>query len=120
MNTFIRLRQLRLDRNVTQQQIADFLKTTKNSISNWELGKTEPDINSIKTLANYFDVSTDYLLNRTDDPRPFPLEDLRTIDEKLNSDKFAIDIYNKSKNLSPQLKDEVLRYIDYLKSRDAD
>lgn len=48
-----------------QKDLADLLCLTKGTISNYETGKYEPDIASLKTLAKYFDVSVDYLLGNT-------------------------------------------------------
>ncbi|MBQ3502158.1 MAG: helix-turn-helix transcriptional regulator [Clostridia bacterium] len=57
-----RIRELRKLNNLTQTQLAEKLKTTQDTISLWELGKSYPDIESIILLCQLFDTSADYLL----------------------------------------------------------
>ncbi len=56
-----RLKELRLEKGVTQIQIAKIVNMSKMAISHWEKGNSEPSIDQLKILANYFDVSIDYL-----------------------------------------------------------
>ena len=57
-----RLAELRKEKNVSQEEIAEKLYVSRQTISNWERGKTYPDINSLLLMANYFDVSLDHLI----------------------------------------------------------
>ena len=57
-----RLRELRKLNNLTQTQLAEKLKTTQDTISLWELGKSYPDIEYVVLLCQIFNVSADYLL----------------------------------------------------------
>lgn len=50
----------------TQREVAKFLGMTQPSYIRYENGKSEPSLESLVKLANIFDVSTDYLLGRTD------------------------------------------------------
>ena len=59
-----RLKELRTGKNLTQQQLADSVRMKRYNISDWEQGRTEPDISSIITLADFFTVTTDYLLGK--------------------------------------------------------
>lgn len=61
----INLKELRLKKDETQKQIADKLGITQFTYCNYEKGKTEPDINLLIKLADYYDVSLDYLCGRT-------------------------------------------------------
>lgn len=58
-----KIRELRISKNLTQQQLADELHLTKQAISKWEKGKSIPDITSIELLSSFFGVSVDYLIN---------------------------------------------------------
>ncbi len=58
-----KIRELRVSKNLTQQQLADELHVTKQAISKWEKGKSIPDITSIELLSSFFGVSVDYLIN---------------------------------------------------------
>lgn len=59
-----RLRALRESNNLTQVQLAKKLDITSQSLSQYELNKRTPDIEMINKLADFFNVSTDYLLGR--------------------------------------------------------
>ncbi|MBR2330314.1 MAG: helix-turn-helix transcriptional regulator [Clostridia bacterium] len=61
-----RIRNLRSEMDLTQWQLADVLETTQRKISYWELGKTQPDLLTLWKIADFFDVSVDYLLGRKD------------------------------------------------------
>lgn len=54
---------LRKTQGLSQQELADQLGVSRQSISKWELDESQPDINNIITLSKVFGVSTDYLLN---------------------------------------------------------
>ena len=56
------IRSLRHDRNMTQQQLADYLGITSRSVSQWECGRTAPDITQIPALCHVFGVTSDTLL----------------------------------------------------------
>lgn len=58
----IRVRDLRKARNLTQVQLAKALNVSKQSVSNWENNNILPSIEILVKIAQYFSVSTDYLL----------------------------------------------------------
>ncbi|UWE05297.1 helix-turn-helix domain-containing protein [Laceyella sacchari] len=57
-----RLKALRKAKKLTQQQIADRFGITKSAVSRWESGVIQPDIDKIKEIADFFDVTIDFLL----------------------------------------------------------
>lgn len=61
------LKELRTDRGLSQQQLADELKIGRSAIAKWELSKTEPVASKIVKLAKYFDVDSDFLLGLRDE-----------------------------------------------------
>ena len=61
-----RMKAVRNSRNITQQQMADDLKVSKSRISELEHAKTETNFTNLVKIADFLDVSTDYLLGRTD------------------------------------------------------
>ena len=64
-----RLRELREQRGISQLRLAMDLSLNQNSISRYETGEREADYKTLIALADYFHVSVDYLLERTDVPR---------------------------------------------------
>ena len=65
----MRLKALREKRGISQLKLAMDLDLTQNSISRYETGAREADYKSLIKFADYFDVSIDYLLERTDNPK---------------------------------------------------
>ncbi|MBE6669393.1 MAG: helix-turn-helix transcriptional regulator [Ruminococcaceae bacterium] len=64
----MRLKELRKSRKVSQLKLAMDLNMNQNSISRYETGEREADYTTLIKLADYFNVSIDYLLERTDNP----------------------------------------------------
>ncbi len=64
----IRLRELRTTKKLSQTKLAIDLNTNQNTISRYETGEREADYTTLIAIADYFNVSIDYLLYRTDNP----------------------------------------------------
>lgn len=64
----MRLKEIRKKRGITQLKLAMDLNISQNTISRYETGEREADYATLIRLADYFNVSTDYLLERTNNP----------------------------------------------------
>ena len=64
----VRIKNLRLSHNLTQKQLADVLSISMLSMQRFEYGTRRPSLDTIIILADYFNVSIDYLVGRTDKP----------------------------------------------------
>lgn len=62
-----RLRNLREDNDLTQKEIAEMLHIHQTTYSSYELGLVEIPLNALKKLCKFYKVSTDYILELTDD-----------------------------------------------------
>ena len=62
-----RLRDLRKGMDLTQKNLADILQTNNSSVCDWECGRSQPDLSTLAKIANYFDVTADYLLGLEDE-----------------------------------------------------
>lgn len=60
VNTMIKL--LRTEKGINQEQLAEQLHVTRQAVSNWETGKTQPDIEMLTKMAEYFGVSVEQLI----------------------------------------------------------
>ena len=63
-----RIRELRRKIVMTQEALGKIIGVGQDSISIYEKGKHYPEVRNLMILADYFGVSTDYLLGRTDNP----------------------------------------------------
>lgn len=66
MKIELRLKELRIERNLTQQQISQILNIKQNTYSQYENGQRQLPIESLITLAKFYDVTTDYILGIAD------------------------------------------------------
>lgn len=65
-----RLRALREEQGFqSQQALADALGVAQSTVANWECGRREPNYETTRKLADFFQVTVDYLMGRSDDPR---------------------------------------------------
>lgn len=104
-----RLRRLRQEKKITQSQLGKIINVSKVSISGYETGERVPDTDNLKRLADFFGVTTDYLLGRSDDPR-------LTADQE----KDAFDEFKELKELISPLSEEnkkkvLQRLVDFTK-----
>ncbi|MBQ8751918.1 MAG: helix-turn-helix transcriptional regulator [Clostridia bacterium] len=64
----MRLKEIRKSKGISQLRLAMDLNTNQNTISRYETGEREPGIVELIKIADYFNISIDYLLERTDNP----------------------------------------------------
>lgn len=83
-----RLKDLRKSKKVTQDEVAKVLKITRGAYSHFENNRNEPSLDLLNKLADYFDVTSDYLQGRTDEKNEaYKLTDKETKD-------IAIEVQN--------------------------
>lgn len=68
---YLRIRDLREDKDLKQSDIAQYLNCTQAAYSLYELGKRDIPTEVLCRLADFHNTSTDYLLGRTDNPKPY-------------------------------------------------
>ena len=69
---FERIRALREDQDRTQREVADILHINRRTYSAYENGVNAVPLDVLISLASLYNVSTDYLLNLTDETKPYP------------------------------------------------
>ncbi len=65
-----RIKELREDRDLSQSKIAEIIKTTQQQYSKIETGKSDISGEKLKLLAEFYNISADYILGLTDEERP--------------------------------------------------
>lgn len=103
-----RLKELRLERNLTQLELAQIFFISKSSVCKYEKGNNFPEASLLQKIADYFSVSVDYLLGKSDD-RKIPNDD----DIHL---KYAVKLADILKRNGYELTEEVIPdIVDYAK-----
>lgn len=69
-----RLRDLRKEKGLTQDELAEKLNTSRSRISMYEQGKRQPDFEMQESIADFFNVNLDYLFGKSDDDERILLE----------------------------------------------
>lgn len=105
-----RLKELRTEKGVSQQVIADYLGITRQSYSNYELGTREADYETLVKMAKYFDVTVDYLIGNSDSKSAAgsaPIDD--------DDIKFAL--FDGDQGISDEAYEEVKRFAAFIKEK---
>ncbi|MDD6995733.1 MAG: helix-turn-helix transcriptional regulator [Candidatus Borkfalkiaceae bacterium] len=88
-----RIRELRQEHNLRQKQLAKSINVAANTLSQFESGKANPGYEVLIALADYFEVSTDYLLGRADDFGNVSVRAERTADFPTAEEKKLLVVY---------------------------
>lgn len=104
------LKYLRKSTQFTQKKLADYLGLSANTVCEWEKGRSEPSISTIKKMADIFDVSADYLLGLEDEfgtrIPAVPAGAAGAMGDTLTAQER--ELLNKFRELSPGLKEVAL------------
>lgn len=106
----LRLKYLRVENNITQSKLASKLRLSQQTISGYENGTRIPDQTTLEILANFFDVTIDYLTGRTDNPNTLMFGN-NSLPKKLKQDSvdyLEISKYVKDYGLSRNEIKEIL------------
>ncbi len=107
-----RLKLLREERDLKQKDMAKYLDITPSAYGYYEQGEREPDLKTLNRLADYFNVTIDYLLGRSD------IRNYKELEEKLSSGQLKVLAAHRSDNpldeLPPKARkslEDAIRYI---------
>ncbi|MGB9661248.1 MAG: helix-turn-helix domain-containing protein [Moorellaceae bacterium] len=130
-----RLRKLREQAGLTQEELAKLLGVERSTISRYESGNRDPSSEMLDRLAKFFNVSVDYLLGRTDDPRTIEQineEAQKKIEEALEGDEELLSfwqelrqredlqlLFKQVKPLSPVSIRKIIRVIKAIEDEEA-
>lgn len=110
-----RVKELRKAKGYSQEKLASKLNVHQTAISQWETGRTLPDMDVADSMARLFNVTLDYLLGRTDEASPVPSPDA-TSDEAL---MFAL-WGNDNKDITPEMIADVRKFAQFIRETKKD
>ena len=108
------LANLRKEKGVLQKEVATYLNMTVATVSNYEKGVHLPDLNTLIMLADFFDVSTDYLLQRTDYK-----SSIDSLNRQLSGDYTVSDLVSTVVELDAHNMEALLDYYELLMLRNS-
>lgn len=117
-----RLKELRNQLGITQQNIADALKVSRPAYTKWENGERQPDFDTLLKLADFFNVSADYLLENTDDPTPPTKKGQKKEAPKgASGDELKFALFGgDSEDITDEMYDEVKNFAEFIKKKYKD
>lgn len=80
------LKKLRIEKGLSQQKLASYINISQQSVYKYENDISEPDISTLKNLADFFETSIDYLVGNTDIPRKYD----NYVEEELNAEEIEM------------------------------
>lgn len=111
------LRKLRNSLNLTQEQVSADLKMNRATYAHYETGRREPDIETLKLIAKYYNVTSDYLLDIDDTESSASSK--KTFETNIEKQNIVHNKLSKEiDNLSPESQEELKKYIELLKLKD--
>lgn len=105
-----KIKELRKAAKYSQEELAKRLNVHQTAVSQWEQGRTTPDLDTVKKLANIFNVSTDYLLDNNGETDAAPITD--------NEIMFAL--FGGEKGITPEMYEEVKQFAEMVKLREKE
>lgn len=117
MSRVNRIAELRNKQKLTQEQLSLSIGISRSSLSHYEKNRREPDYETLISIANYFKVSMDYLLNRTNDPEVVLNEDVREFVNKLDlSDDVVLGNFTLTLDGRSLTIEEAKRFIAFVRA----
>ena len=83
------IKQLRLEKNVKQEKLAEYLGVSAQAVSKWETGASTPDISLLPNIAAYFGVSIDELFALPEEVRYERIENMFSYERSIHPETFA-------------------------------
>lgn len=113
-----RMKRLRLEHNLTQEELANKLSLSKSNISKYESNDVEPNIQTLHALSELFDVSLDYLLGKTDSKELYELKDKKIPAElrEIGVEYMTVAKRIKEEGLTPQEIETMIEAIKKIKN----
>ena len=113
MNTLDKILSLLTEKGIQQKTFAENIGVTKHTITYWKNGRSKSYMKYIDKIADFFDVSADYLLEKTDDKSPLPKEAINIFDN-VDMNAFSRQLYEQ---LTKEERKKVQEYILFLISQ---
>lgn len=107
-----RIKELRNERKVTQATLAKYLGVAQNTLSYWENETYDIDTASLRKVADYFGVTTDYILCR--DSKPISQS---STDKAVSEEDIIFALFDGDKEITPEMYDEVKQFARFIKEK---
>lgn len=107
-----RLAELRKSNGLSQQQFAKIFGVAQNTVSNWENGNRLVDTENLQKIADYFGVTTDYILCR--DSKPISQS---STEKAVSDEEIMFALFDGDKDITPEMFDEVKTFARFVREK---
>ena len=107
-----RLAELRKSNGLSQQQFAKIFGVAQNTVSNWENGNRLVDTENLQKIADYFGVTTDYILCR--DSKPISQS---STEKAVSDEEIMFALFDGDKDITPEMFDEVKNFARFVREK---
>lgn len=114
-----RLRELRQNKGLSQSQLAEALNISKSAISMYELGRREPDLETLEGIADFFNVDINYLLGKEDGSMYYLDPEAAEIAQEVQARPELKILFDASRKVSADDLKFVVDMIDRLKNKEG-
>lgn len=114
-----RLRELRQNKGLSQSQLAEALNISKSAISMYELGRREPDLETLEGIADFFNVDINYLLGKEDGSMYYLDPEAAEIAQEVQARPELKILFDASRKVSADDLELVINMIDRLKKNEG-
>lgn len=117
-----KLKKLREERGLLQKELASKINVSSGAIGMYENEKRNPDYKTLNKLADFFEVSVDYLLGRTDDPKAYVIsgDEIPNELKKLGVEELGVEYEVKKHGLTDEDIKDVIDYIRFKAQKNKD
>ncbi len=121
-----RIAKLRKNKGLSQYDLAEKLEFSRGKLANYEQGSRQPDFATLQIIADFFEVTTDYLLGRTDTLENItsqeydPLAEINKLIEEYKIEQFGFFDIEKWKKFSPEDVEDIRKHFEFMSHKAAE
>lgn len=104
-------------KGVTPSRAADELHINKSNVSNWKKQGYTPRGDALQRIAEYFDVSTDYLLGKTDEKNPVTEESADEAKKMIDDDDIKFALFGGADNITDEMYEDVKAFARFIREQ---
>lgn len=106
-----KIKELRIEFRMKQSDLAGILGISQATLSNWETGRFEPDIETLIKLSNLFGVSVDYLAGKTDKKNT-------SVNQEITEEDIKVALFGGLDDVTDDMWEEARNFAEYIKERE--
>lgn len=107
------IKELRINKGLTQERLGQLINLAESTISLYESNKRSPDYETLKKIADFFEVTTDYLLGRTNKKKLANINNSTIKSNSLEQDYFLDDLLKRVPDLTDKEKESLEAHLDF-------